>query len=464
MKKENNLPNSKELIPIIPPWLIWIQCIAFIALYSVWILPDIVGVRNTAMVIGAIAGIYPIYISRKFFFYKSAITFWAILGIFIWATIHLFFLTPNFDAQLTEYQRIWKYALISTLFATGLGISLAFTSDKKPYYLVITGLVFPSLIYSIKYILNISIESNYLLDFCLLITQSSLDDCYIPKHDYVAFCLPGFAVICGIIYRKLLQKTLTLKNSWIYVLLLIIILFIFYNQLTKNGFLYSIIILIILFIKILRNNFINKNEDIKVLYFFILIIFTLIIANLFVYNSWLSFVSDAKVAIQLEKYPHWLFSGEIGWPINDQGKMVATTNYERVAWFVYGLKIIPEYFFGYGLIEDSFEHIVRFDYPYASNKLSHSHSGWLDLYLGVGFYAIIIFFILCLTIIKTKKSINPISILIHWSCIAFALMWITTELSSNITFIQLIFWVTFCTIFLIADKYISISKKHILPK
>ena len=109
----------------IPKPLIWVQCIAFMVLYGFWILPEIVGFRNTALVIGALAGLYPIYQYRSYFLQKRAIPIWLIVGLFAWATFHLFFLSQDYALQRLEYKRIWKYAAIGAIFALGLGLSLA---------------------------------------------------------------------------------------------------------------------------------------------------------------------------------------------------------------------------------------------------------------------------------------------------------------------------------------------------
>jgi hypothetical protein len=61
--------------PGIPAWVVWAQCLAFVALYTLWILPEIVGFRNTALVVGAIAGLYSIYFYRHAFLSKKEFQF-----------------------------------------------------------------------------------------------------------------------------------------------------------------------------------------------------------------------------------------------------------------------------------------------------------------------------------------------------------------------------------------------------
>ena len=144
---EKNLSALDQSKPVIPAWLIWIQCIAFVVLYAVWILPEIVGFRNTALVVGALAGVYPIYEYRKYFLQKSAISIWLIAALFIWVIFHLLFLSQDYAQQLLELMRIWKYAALAAIFALGLGLSLASTKSKQYGYLMYFGLMSPVLIY-----------------------------------------------------------------------------------------------------------------------------------------------------------------------------------------------------------------------------------------------------------------------------------------------------------------------------
>jgi hypothetical protein len=97
-----------------PTFLIWLQCIAFIVLYSVWILPEVVGIRNTSLVIGAVIGLYVIYQNRSLLLKQRALPIWLILFLFVWVTIHLFFIGDDFAAV----RWYWVY------FCLGVGLIL----------------------------------------------------------------------------------------------------------------------------------------------------------------------------------------------------------------------------------------------------------------------------------------------------------------------------------------------------
>ena len=153
MQKPSFLKDSPNKISNI---FIWVQCLAFVVLYAFWMLPEIVGFRNTALVLGALLGLYPIYQYRYALFQKRALPICLILGLFAWVLIHFFFLAGDSDAELIQLNRIWKYTALGSLFALGLGISLANAKTKQKQYwgLIYLGLSLPVLIYLLKYLLT----------------------------------------------------------------------------------------------------------------------------------------------------------------------------------------------------------------------------------------------------------------------------------------------------------------------
>lgn len=441
-------PNSQSC----PPWLVWIQCIAFVVLYAVWILPEIVGFRNTALVIGALASLYPIYCYRHAFFQKSALPVWLIVGLFAWATLHLLFLAQDPVLQMLEFRRIWKYAAIGAIFAFGLGISLSTATKYKSQYwgMIYLGLALPVLIYLLKYVLtNYGVQLGIKPPPSLQIYFSS-EPYYVPKSDYVAFCLPLLAVSLGCI-RDLGQKTWGAKQCAAFMLHLAAIaatLFLFYVQDIKNGMAYSamlmVIFLLILVLTHFSNPFLARHRWRN-------LIFSAAVTGAMGFalyphikknDSWRTLIADTKVAIQLDKYQQWKYAGTQGYPNNEFGAVVSGTNYERAAWFLVGLKLAKETPLGFGLVEDSFKKMAKANWPEVSPNLSHSHSGWLDVVLAVGLPGTMLLLgALSGVMFKSRKTNQPWATLAFWPLLANLLLWCTTEVSATVTFAALIFWV-----------------------
>lgn len=434
---------------IIPPWVIWVQCIAFVILYAVWILPEKVGFRNTALVVGALASLYPIYQYRYLLLQKRALVIFCIATLFIWAVLHLLFLSQDYALQSIELRRIWRYAAIAVIFAFGLGLSLASTNANtgRWWTLIYFGLCSPVLIYLLKYILS-TYETQLGIDVpdSLKIYFSSQPH-YIPKSDYVAFCLPTLGIALGRMkctvsenqfgWRQFLEIT-------IHLLVIAATLFLFYIQDIKNGMIYSALLFTICFVMTIATINIRVNFYRKIIIFclgigvFVITLYPHINKN----NSWRTLVVDTKIAIQLDKYQHWKYAGAQGYPNNEFGTMVSITNYERAAWFLAGLQLAIDYPLGFGLIEDSFKKMAKAKWPEVSPNLSHSHSGWLDLFLAFGFPGFLLVMGSLLMVMYNSNYIQtPWKEIATWASLSNLFLWCTTEVSATVTFVTLLFWI-----------------------
>lgn len=442
----------------IPDWIIWIQCLAFVVLYAFWILPEIVGVRNTSMVVGALASLYPIYVYRNKLVERQAFPLWLIGTLFVWAIVHYFFFSQDPEAQARELHRIWRYALISAVFGVGLGLSLSAKPKQTYWRLIYLGLCTPLIIYLVKYVFT-TYGSYWELNVPpYLQINFGKHPYYIPKVNYTIFCMPALATAFGLMAQRLKRvQTLTNKDITFFITNTSVIsftLFLFYIQNIKNAIPFALLFFILFILALLRIILSRKKNQLLTL---VLIGLLTAIIGYFSYQhlqkneSWKMLLADAKLAIQKERYDHWKWGGEKGFPVNEYGKTASATNYERVAWAIEATQLIRDNPSGYGLVELSFQKFMKKKYPEIANvgpTISHSHSGWLDLMLGLGIIGgcLIITPILVL-IWSYRRSNENFSILFLWSLAALFLCWITSEVSASVTFISLIFWITFAAAF-----------------
>jgi hypothetical protein len=148
-------------------------------------------------------------------------------------------------------------------------------------------------------------------------------------------------------------------------------------------------------------------------------------------ESWKTVFADIKVAEQLDQIDSWKYYGGKGYPINDLGHQVSETNYERAAWFQVALKFIHEMPLGYGLVHESFGKFAREKWP--DSRLLQSHSGWLDLTLGIGIPRV---FLLILAGVLALKNAWRVArdfwgSIALWILLSIALLMITTEVSQK---------------------------------
>lgn len=423
------------------------QLILFAILYAVWIPPETIYLRHVCLIAGAAVGLYQIVHFRALLVKKSAIPVWLVLGLFVWAIFHLLFLSSNVNLQLQEFKTIWKRTALGAIFALGLGLALAHVDPQKRrglWPVLYLGLMAPTLIYSFKYILTHYAQS-WGLQIPEYLKQGVSGTFYIAKTSYVCFCLPTLAVALG-------QLLLNIRNhiwlSWgnaVYALSIPAIFFVFYGENIKNGVIYGTLLLVIFTILLLLANF--KQHWLKKVVFITL---TSLFVGIFLVNhvqkneSWRTFRADMTIALDTDSYDHWKFFSAKGYPNNESGQMVSNTNYERIAWGKVGLLLVPDNPLGYGLIEESFGKLTKQKWPESS--LRQSHSGWLDLTLGIGIPGLILVWAAMLSSFMllggtSQGAITPWVNTCRWILLASFLMWFTTEISQRVFFDALIFWI-----------------------
>lgn len=406
------------------------------------------GFRNTALITGAVFGLYPIYQFRHFFLQKKAIPIWLLVMLFIWAVLHLLLFAQDPAQQKIEFHRIWRYAVIAVLFAIGLGLSLANTQTNKNRWwsLIYFGLCCPVLIYLLKYVLTTyEVQLGIQVPASLKIYASSQMH-YIPKTDYIAFCLPVLALALGRIKTILLGWKFGWKQLFsiaVHFLLIAATLFLFYVQDAKNGMMHAAILFLVfgMALVFIRLSPIHFWRNLLIL----LITGGIFIAALYPHfkknDSLRYLVADTKIAVQLDKYPEWQGGGEHGLPNNEFGKTVSHTNYVRVAWFLFGSQLAIEHPLGYGLIETSFDKRMKAE-GFDIRPHRQSHSGWMDLLLAIGFPGfLLVMGSLLITMRSSKWMQSPYKEIAFWSLLANLLFWWTTEVAATVTFPLLLFWI-----------------------
>ena len=136
----------------------------------------------------------------------------------------------------------------------------------------------------------------------------------------------------------------------------------------------------------------------------------------------------------------------------------------RAAWFKVGVKLALQTPLGYGLVEDSFKNMAKANWPEVSSNLSHSHSGWLDLILAVGFPGFFCIVGALVGAIRLSGTIlDPWKSMVFWSLVANLMLWVTTEASATVSFATLIFWICWSCGLTLCNKE-SKQDKIINPK
>lgn len=435
--------------------MLWVQCFCVSVLFAVWALPETILVRNFCLVLGALIGSYQIIYYRALFFQKTAIPSWFILGLFVWATFHLIYFANDFNLQLYEYTSIWKRVVIGSIFAIGMGVAIRnnyWGSEKYFFsYLLFFGILTPTLIYIMKYFLsNYGLNAGWRIPEYLRLYSGS-DRYYLPKTAYVSFCLPALAYALGGIYQNILKQQLKSIRTLIYLISVPLVIYVFYSEKIKNGIIYSSLLITVFSLATLLVH-IKLNWRWKIISVVFIITIIQLMSSLYMQsNSDLkTFIVDAKVALKTDEYMSWRYDGDMGYPYNELGSTVSATTYMRVAWAREATFLIAESPFGYGLVERSFGHLGKIKWP--DSKLHQSHSGWLDLALGIGLPGIALILLPMVILIMSNvfqcdsgndvEKECQINLPIKYVLLGLILAWCTTELSQKVFFDELVFWIS----------------------
>lgn len=444
----------------LPNRVIYFQCALFAVLNGIWILPETILVRHLCLILGALISLYVIYQNPSLLISKKALPLGFLFLLLIWVVIRLFVLSTDYEAQWYEFATIWKRTVIGLIFAIGLGISLMQQAQQhndkelenkgkaqavqRSWWIIYTGIALPTLIYLIKYLAFYGFThwGIGIPDFLKLYNDQEHARFFVHKSSYVFFCLPLLAISIARICQAVLEDKLMRISTLIYSISIIAVFFNFYSLVDRNGMLYGFILIVIavgiLLINTLRSNQISKRN------LMITLLILALPASLAIYqyrtnHHWNSLVSDARIAVDVDRYDLWK-DPDNAQPINEFGKPVFGSNYERLAWAVVAVRLIEERPLGYGLVERSFGRLAREKWPEA--KVQQCHSGWLDWTLGMGIPGLI--FLLGAGLLawhQGKAAPQPWKDLARWGLGILLLMYCTTELSSKVYIDALIFMI-----------------------
>lgn len=425
-----------------------------VILLSIWAIKDTIALRNIVLVLGAITSI--IYIANDWRFgdlkkqLRSVHSLPLILAglLFTWVFIHFFCFSQDPISQFQELKSTWLRVLLGSILAWGTGLVIL----RRP-------------------ILINYLWLGILLGILAVYTQ------YIPKAlaknalfvpDYHGYLFEG--KINGVLVGTLLIAGLTgtvldlyrqhqlSTHKWVMAFWLLGVFVAMYSYVfiydTRNGFgLAAILFAAIIVSGVLWviKRIITKGATKELAFVMVFIVGLAILASIFTYHQiqrntgWLTLVEDAKIAVQVDKYPQWQRSnigGEV--PQTESGRVVVGNTYERVAWAVVGIRLIGQHPLGTGVLYTPFNKLLQIDYPGATPYATHS--GWIDLTLSLGIPALLLMWgILVSVFYLGAQSGGPFAITVPIMAGMIFLLYLVGELNGKHAVEILFYWFAILT-------------------
>jgi O-antigen ligase len=166
--------------------------------------------------------------------------------------------------------------------------------------------------------------------------------------------------------------------------------------------------------------------------------------------GWSTTWEDAKISLQLNKYPNWQNPQVMGYPQNVKGELVKANTYERVAWGAAGLTIfLPQNLLGVGILSKPFSILLKEKYPNAGDYIPSTHSAWVEIALAFGIPGLCLLTCALSVIfgfaISSKGKFRYLCLLL-----SFGMLWLYTvgEVSSQHSIEMLFYFIALMTVLL----------------
>jgi hypothetical protein len=400
----------------------WAILILSSVLLGIWAVKETIALRNILLVGGTLISIYYVAQEFKSSNLKEQCDFRRILPIillgltFVWVASHYLFFSIDPVKQFDELKSTWLRALMATI--VGLATGLALRNHPNRLNLLWLGVFIAFIVLFYQYIPR-AWEQQKLL---------------VPDYDYYLFHLKINTVLMGTILLAGIDgaffdhlraigfqwRHFRLSNLLYWLVGTVMTLWSFvYIMDARNGiglstmlygfwFLCAVVILIQSQI---------ESPNLKSWFVFLFATIGLLIILYFAFlqtkvnPGWATLASDAKIAVQIDRYPNWQNLAQLGYPKRDDGQAVTSNTYERVAWATAGSRAMLEYPVGVGILSYPFAmHPKRPPNMPTSQSASGiaTHSGWVELGLAFGVPILaLIFGALLLSFVNATRGTYP---------------------------------------------------------
>ena len=381
----------------------WLILIFSAALLIIWPIPETIALRHLFLVTGFFASCIFLVRLKYLFLSKSSWPLWVLIGLYAWLLLHLVFFSRQPELQINELKNLWLRSLIAIFIGISLGLCLTqktsfVQNGKQSVFLqyrtliVFLGLSGTSLI-SFWYYTNSILVTNHLINFDVLFPL------YKAKTPFV-ISTALFAPLCFVLLIEAINKKVS--GWWIPTSFIGITLSLFSCLMsnTKNGMAVFVVLLVFFIITLLiKIRWCWQHLLIGVIaLIFLCSLFLIVFQKHIDRNPALkNLTANIMVGVDIDHQNFWKDRNAFPQPINEYGLYVDISTYERTAWFTAGTRLLKEHVQGFGLVHHSFGWLALEKWPdfYKpnGNLRGATHSGWMDMALGIGIPGVLLIWI-----------------------------------------------------------------------
>lgn len=454
----NSQPISKPVLA--PLWSRYLTVVSSAGLLAIWTLPGTIALRHLFLVFGFIASLPILRQNYSRLIQKSAWPIWLLALFYGWLLAHLAFFSEEPIAQFSELRSVWARSLVSIFIGLSLGLLLNTNQDhsnsqqqilKSTTYftrnsnlILFIGISAPTWIIFVSYLFTM-LQSGQGMQFDI---YQFLYDLYRTKPTYAIFVALSLPLSLIILLRSLHRHE---AKWWIALSSITVLLTPFGGFFigSKNAMLLFALIILIFLIAAFFSTFRLSKFSLGTLAPLLLIGIVAaygIQQHLERTNSWLALSDNMQIGMNIDQYNFWKNREVFPRPINSSGQLVDISTYERTAWFTAGMRLLKENPMGYGLTHHSFGTLALAKWPDfykpQGNLKGATHSGWLDLALGIGIPGVtIIFLSLIASWIRSFKYSGLWFTYGAWTIPLLLLTYLIAELGEG-HFLEILFFMT----------------------
>lgn len=429
-------------------------------LLGIWAAKGTIALRNLLLVSGTLLSIYYIVQEWRYGELKEQCTFWKtppllLIGLaFVWIITHYFLFSIDPVQQFEELKSTWLRAFMASI--VGLATGLALRQHPNRLNLLWLGIFVAFLVLFYQYIPR-AIAQNKLI---------------VLDYDHYLFHLKFNTVLIGMILiagvdGALLDHVRSIEYRWSNMRLSYLVYWLVGTGLAlwafvyivnaRNGIGLSIILYSFWFVCAItffiqsqfRHQYFKSIFPLFIAGIGLCLILNFAFLQTNVNRGWDNLWADAKLAVQIDRYPHWQNTAQMGYPKHDNGQLVTPNTYERVAWATAGLRAIVAYPQGVGILTYPF---VK--HPNAPPKMAAhqdisgiaTHSGWVELGLAFGIPMLgLIFSVLLQLFVWAARNAIPARMTILGFVVLITCMYMVGELTTQHGIEILFYLLTFLT-------------------
>ena len=359
-------------------------------LLIVWALPHTIAARNISLFTGVLASLGWVIVTKPKLSWKVYWPSLCLILVPLWVLVHWYFISSLQVPQWNEINSTWMRTSLAIGLGTAAGLMLA-QHPRQLIWLILMIALLPTITF-ILYMQQAFLQGNWVLP------SGPFYGVFKAKFSLVYFVLCQVLVGFGLIYFAI-KSAFAGARIWGLVIGVFFVLmgvgdFIATHAL--NGVIIIALGLLICLMTMVLHGLESSaaperlsGRRLKVLIASVLAV-TVMGGGLYAfwkydqrYEGKLShIVGDIAISSHIEKNQSWIRDSNTPDPVDESGRTVNVSTYERISWFIKGMQLIQMHPWGNGISHQAFGYYMREQSP--KSAVLMTHSAWIDFTLGLG--------------------------------------------------------------------------------